>query len=154
MQALQLRIARGEQTPQCFVNYDYCVFTDRTIFSYHVLYEHKWVLGNIMLQTCYKSASRVYQRVELFRPRSGWTSDEVASRTKAFFESLHNAWLLAVYTHHPGRNLVYKNKTIKSDVVRETDPLQSTCNSAEQTKKSRKIASPQITAHINFSEAF
>lgn len=35
---LQLRIASDEQTPQCFVNYDYCVFTDRTIFPYHVLY--------------------------------------------------------------------------------------------------------------------
>ena len=68
---------------------------------------------------------------------------------KYFFESLHNAWVLAVYTHHPGGNLEYKNKTIKSDVVRENGPLQSTSNSAEQPKKSRKIASPQITAHIS-----
>ena len=47
--------------------------------------------------------------------------------------------------------LCTKIKTIKSDVVRENDRLQSTCNSAEQPKKSRKIAPPQITAHIFWS---
>ena len=70
-------------------------------------------------------------------------------------------WILTIYTNHPSENLVQKHKTIKFDVVRElptkkytqnkVSPCRSIPKSAEQTKKSRKIASTQITGHIFFS---
>ena len=69
--------------------------------------------------------------------------------------------ILTIYTNHPSENLVQKHKTIKFDVVGElptkrytqnkVSPRRSIPKSAEQTKKSRKIASTQITCHIFFS---
>ena len=41
-----------------------------------------------------------------------------------------------------------KHKNIKFDMVGELQPLQSTSKSAEQTKKSGNVDSPQIAAHI------
>ena len=46
-----------------------------------------------------------------------------------------------------GGNFVHEHKSIKFE-VEENDSLQSISKSAEQTKKSGKIASPQNTAHI------
>ena len=69
--------------------------------------------------------------------------------------------ILTIYTNHPSGNLVQKHKTIKFYVVGElptkkytqnkVSPRWSIPKSAEQTKKSRKIASTQITGHIFFS---
>ena len=55
--------------------------------------------------------------------------------------------LLTFYLNHPGGNLVHKHQTIKFDPERERS-AQSTSNSAEQTKRSERIASPLITAHV------
>ena len=57
------------------------------------------------------------------------------------------AGVVTIYTNNPGGNLAHKHKTIKFDVVGER-PAMEYIKSAEQTKKSRKTASLQITAHI------
>ena len=56
----------------------------------------------------------------------------------------------AIYTNHPGGNQGHKHKNINLTWW-ENNPLQTISNSAEQTEKSEKIASPQITAHIFWS---
>ena len=53
------------------------------------------------------------------------------------------------YHLHKGGNLVHENKTIKFDVVGERPTtMYKISKTAEHTKKSTKIASPQITAHV------
>ena len=59
----------------------------------------------------------------------------------------HKYGVFNIYTNHPNRNLLHKHKTVK--LTRwENDTIQSTSKCAEQTKKRRKIALPQITAHV------
>ena len=62
---------------------------------------------------------------------------------RAQWEERKRPRMLTIYTNHPGGNIVHKHLSWW-----ENDALQRTTNSAEQTTKSRKIASPQITAHI------
>ena len=52
-----------------------------------------------------------------------------------------------IYTNHPDGNHVHKNKTIKFDLTGE-GPARIIPKSAQQTKKSRKTASPQIKTHV------
>ena len=59
----------------------------------------------------------------------------------------HKYGVFNIYTNHPDRNLLHKHKTVK--LTRwENDTRQSISNCAEQTKKRRKIALPQITARV------
>ena len=55
-----------------------------------------------------------------------------------------------VQTNHQGRKLLCKQITIKFDGVGEKPAIKKhKSKSAEQTKKSRKTASPQITANVS-----
>ena len=59
----------------------------------------------------------------------------------------HKYGVFNIYTNHPDRSLLHKHKTVK--LTRwENDTIQSISKCAEQTKKRRKIALPQITAHV------
>ena len=59
----------------------------------------------------------------------------------------HKYAVFNIYTNHLDRNLLHKHKTVK--LTRwENDTIQSISKCAEQTKKRRKIALPQITAHV------
>ena len=59
----------------------------------------------------------------------------------------HKYGVFNIYTNHPDRSLLHKHKTV--ELTRwEKDTIQSISKCAEQTKKRRKIALPQITAHV------
>ena len=63
---------------------------------------------------------------------------------------LPHFWAPCCNTGQQGGDFVHKDKTTKFTCLTwwENDPLQSvTIKSAEQTKESREIPSPQITAH-------
>ena len=51
------------------------------------------------------------------------------------------------YTNNPGGNLVHEHNSLELGGW-DNNPLQSIAKSTEHTEKSRRIASPQITAHI------
>ena len=58
----------------------------------------------------------------------------------------HRYGVLNIYTNHTDGNLLQKHKTVKL-MQWENDPLQSSISKcAEQTKKSRQFALPQIKA--------
>ena len=59
----------------------------------------------------------------------------------------HKYGVFNIYTNHPDGNLLHKHKTVKL-MWWENNPVQSISKCAEQTKKSRKIALPQITTHV------
>ena len=59
----------------------------------------------------------------------------------------HKYGVFNIYTNHPDRNLLHKHKTVKLTWW-ENDTIQSISKCAEQTKKRRKIALPQITARV------
>ena len=89
----------------------------------------------------------------------------MAHRSSLFYfdsaEKYVKRGILTIYTNHPSENLVQKHKTIKFDLVGELPTKKYTQNkvsprrrihkSAEQTKKSRKIASTQITGHVSLA---
>ena len=58
------------------------------------------------------------------------------------------ACFLSIHTNHLYGNLVHKHKTVNFVVVEELNLLQGISKSTEQTKKSKKIASPEVIAHI------
>lgn len=62
------------------------------------------------------------------------------------------ACFLSIHTNlHLCGNLVHRHKTVNFVVVEELNLLQGISKSTEQTEKSKKIASPEVIAHIFWS---